>query len=48
MPELPGAERRGPAAYASDMREALQGASTLILISGHPTGRRLEEHATAE
>ncbi|MFF2995436.1 NAD(P)H-binding protein [Streptomyces sp. NPDC057950] len=49
MPELPGARRRGPAAYgdASAMREALEGASTLILVSGHRTGRRLEEHATA-
>jgi uncharacterized protein YbjT (DUF2867 family) len=49
MPELPGAQRRGPAAYAdaADMRKALQGASTLILVSAHRTGRRLEEHATA-
>ncbi|MCA2223118.1 NAD(P)H-binding protein [Nonomuraea aurantiaca] len=49
LPELPSAQRRGPAAYAdaSDMREALEGASTLILVSGHRTGRRLEEHATA-
>lgn len=49
MPELPGAQGRGPAAYAdaSDMRKALEGASTLILVSGHRTGRRLEEHATA-
>jgi NAD(P)H dehydrogenase (quinone) len=29
------------------MRKALEGASTLILVSGHRTGRRLEEHATA-
>ncbi|MFD8393710.1 NAD(P)H-binding protein [Streptomyces sp. NPDC059680] len=49
MPELPGAQRRGPAAYAdaADMRRALEGASTLILVSGHRTDRRLEEHATA-
>jgi uncharacterized protein YbjT (DUF2867 family) len=49
MPELPGAQRRGLAAYAeaADMRRALEGASTLILVSGHRTGRRLEEHATA-
>ncbi|MEW2512803.1 NAD(P)H-binding protein [Streptomyces sp. NPDC046870] len=49
LPELPGAQRRGPAAYAdaSDMRKALEGAATLILVSGHRTGRRLEEHATA-
>ncbi|MFJ9562354.1 NAD(P)H-binding protein [Streptomyces fuscichromogenes] len=49
MPDLPGAQRRGPAAYADAdaMRKALQGASTLILVSGHRTGRRLEEHATA-
>ncbi|MCQ6249192.1 NAD(P)H-binding protein [Streptomyces malaysiensis] len=49
IPELPGAERRGPAAYAdaSAMRAALAGASTLVLVSGRPLGRRLEEHATA-
>lgn len=49
IPELPGAQRRGPASYAdaSGMRKALEGASTLILVSGHRTGRRLEEHATA-
>ncbi|MFF4895262.1 NAD(P)H-binding protein [Streptomyces sp. NPDC001068] len=49
MPGLPGARRRGPAGYgdASAMREALEGASTLVLVSGHRTGRRLEEHATA-
>jgi NAD(P)H dehydrogenase (quinone) len=29
------------------MRAALKDASTLILVSGHRTGRRLEEHATA-
>lgn len=45
---LPGAERRGPAAYDDEpaMRRALAGASTLVLVSGRPTGRRLEEHAT--
>ncbi|MDV3125783.1 NAD(P)H-binding protein [Mycobacterium sp. 21AC1] len=49
LPELTGAQRRGPAEYADTaaMRRALEGASTLILISGHPTGRRLEEHASA-
>ncbi|MFJ5643897.1 NAD(P)H-binding protein [Streptomyces sp. NPDC093223] len=49
MPELPGARRRGPAAYgdAAAMRATLAGASTLVLVSGHRTGRRLEEHATA-
>lgn len=48
LPELPGAQRRGPASYADagDMRKALSGASTLVLVSGHRTGRRLEEHAT--
>lgn len=48
LPDLVGAQRRGPAEYAdaAAMRQALEGASTLILISGHPTGRRLEEHAT--
>lgn len=49
LPELPGAGRRGPAAYADEpaMRAALDGATTLVLVSGRPTGRRLEEHATA-
>ncbi|WP_369221349.1 NAD(P)H-binding protein [Streptomyces sp. R39] len=49
MPELPGAQRRGPAAYADAcaMRKALEGASTLVLVSAHRTGRRLEEHASA-
>ncbi|MBW0103022.1 NAD(P)H-binding protein [Pseudonocardia sp. KRD291] len=49
LPELPGTERRGPAGYAdaAAMRAALDGASTLVLVSGRPTGRRLEEHATA-
>lgn len=49
LPELPGAERRGPAAYDEheNMRHALDGASTLVLVSSHPTGRRLEEHAAA-
>lgn len=48
LPELPGAQHRGPAAYADEsaMRAALEGASTLVLVSGRPTGRRLEEHAT--
>lgn len=49
IPELPHAQRRGPAAYDDEaaMRRALEGASTLVLVSGHPTGRRLEEHAAA-
>ncbi|WP_338596672.1 NAD(P)H-binding protein [Saccharopolyspora sp. SCSIO 74807] len=49
LPELPFAEKRGPAAYddAAAMRSALDGASTLVLISSHPTGKRLEEHASA-
>jgi NAD(P)H dehydrogenase (quinone) len=49
IPELPRTERRGPAAYAdaTAMRKALEGASSLVLVSGHRTGRRLEEHATA-
>ena len=49
MPELPGAQHRGPAAYAdaSAMRKAIEGASTLVLVSGNLSGRRLEEHATA-
>lgn len=47
--ELPGAHARGPAAYDDEpaMRAALDGASTMVLVSGRPTGRRLEEHATA-
>jgi NAD(P)H dehydrogenase (quinone) len=47
LPELPGARHRGPAAYADGaaMRAAVEGASTLVLVSGRPTGRRLEEHA---
>lgn len=49
LPDLPGAERRGPAAYddAAAMGKALTGASTLVLVSAHRTGRRLEEHANA-
>ncbi len=49
LPELPGAQHRGPAAYddAAAMRTALDGADTLVLISSHPTGKRLEEHASA-
>ncbi|NYH77629.1 uncharacterized protein YbjT (DUF2867 family) [Actinopolyspora biskrensis] len=49
LPELVGAEPRGPAHYddKAAMRQALRGASTLVLISSHPTGKRLEEHATA-
>ncbi|GAB2752516.1 SDR family oxidoreductase [Salinifilum aidingensis] len=49
VPELPGAEVRGPAVYDDEpaMRAALEGASTLVLISSHPTGKRLEEHAAA-
>ncbi|GAB3545051.1 uncharacterized protein YbjT (DUF2867 family) [Actinopolyspora lacussalsi] len=49
LPELPGARHRGPASYDDTpaMRDALRGASTLVLISSHPTGKRLEEHASA-
>lgn len=49
LPDLPGAQHRGPAVYddAAAMRTALDGASTLVLISSHPTGKRLEEHACA-
>ena len=49
LPELPGAQHRGPAVYddAEAMQQALTGADTLVLISSHPTGKRLEEHATA-
>jgi uncharacterized protein YbjT (DUF2867 family) len=49
IPELAGAQRRGPAAYDDGpaMRQALTGADTLVLVSSRPTGRRLEEHAAA-
>lgn len=49
LPKLANAQHRGPAEYSDSaaMRRALDGASALILISGHPTGRRLEEHASA-
>ena len=48
MPQLPGAARRGPAAYdnAPAMQEALTGVSDLLLVSASLSGRRLEEHAT--
>jgi len=48
LAQLANAQRRGPAVYSDSeaMRRALQGATTLVLISGHPTGRRLEEHAS--
>jgi NAD(P)H dehydrogenase (quinone) len=48
LPDLPGARHCGPAAYAdrSAIRTAVEGATTLVLVSGRPTGRRLEEHAT--
>ena len=48
MPDLPHAERRGGVEYADGegMRRALDGASTLILVSGNLSGRRLAEHAT--
>lgn len=48
MPQLAGAERRGPAAYdqAEAMQEALTGVSDLLLVSASLSGRRLEEHAT--
>jgi NAD(P)H dehydrogenase (quinone) len=49
LPELPGAERRGPAAYddRAAMRTAVRGADTLFLVSASLSGRRLEEHTTA-
>jgi NAD(P)H dehydrogenase (quinone) len=39
---IPGGERRGPTAYAdaAAMRKALEGASTLILVSEHVPDRR--------
>lgn len=49
LPTLTGAQHRGPASYddTEAMRVALEGATTLILVSSHPTGKRLEEHAHA-
>ncbi|NMO92993.1 NAD(P)H-binding protein [Actinomycetospora sp. TBRC 11914] len=48
LPRYPGTEHRGPAAYddRAAMRDAVAGATTVVLVSGRPTGRRLEEHAT--
>lgn len=48
MPDLPGADRRGPAAYveAEAMQQALSGVTDLLLVSASLSGRRLEEHAT--
>ena len=49
LPHHPHAEPRGPAAYDDHaaMSRSLAGADTLLLISGHLSGRRLEEHSTA-
>lgn len=49
LPHHPHAEPRGPAAYDDHaaMSRALAGADVLLLVSGHLSGRRLEEHATA-
>jgi NAD(P)H dehydrogenase (quinone) len=49
VPAVLGAQVRGPASYsdAAAMRQAFEGASTMVLVSGAPTGQRLEEHATA-
>lgn len=49
LPDLRRAVPRGPAAYddTDAMRAALQGAGTLVLISGHLSGRRLAEHTGA-
>lgn len=49
LPALTGAQHRGPASYddTDAMCAALDGATTLVLISSHPTGKRLEEHARA-
>lgn len=48
LSEQAKAQRRGPAEYSDGaaMRQALEGASTLVLVSGRLSGRRLEEHAT--
>lgn len=49
IPDLSGTEKRGPAAYDEfdAMRNAVHGASTLLLISGRLSGRRFEEHVIA-
>ena len=48
MPDLPSAERRGGVEYADGpaVRAACDGVSTLVLVSGNLSGRRLSEHAT--
>lgn len=49
LPELPGAQHRGPAPYgdAAAMRAALEGVRTFFLVSGGLSPRRFEEHACA-
>ena len=49
VPDLPGAQARGPAAYDDHdaMARACEGAGTLLLVSASLSGRRLEEHSTA-
>lgn len=49
LPHQPHAEPRGPAAYGDHaaMSRALAGADVLLLVSGHLSGHRLQEHATA-
>ncbi|MBF6135029.1 NAD(P)H-binding protein [Nocardia otitidiscaviarum] len=48
-PTYSNVQRRGPAEYSdgNTMREALDGAETMVLVSGRLSGRRLEDHATA-
>jgi len=49
LPHHPHAEPRGPTSYGDHaaMSRAVAGADTLFLVSGHLSGRRLEEHVTA-
>lgn len=49
LPDLPGAQARGPAAYDDHdaMARACAGAGTLLLVSASLSGRRLAEHAAA-
>jgi NAD(P)H dehydrogenase (quinone) len=48
MPDLPGAERRGPAAYddTGAMSVALAGADVVLVVSASLSGHRLHEHAS--
>ncbi|MFF8831925.1 SDR family oxidoreductase [Streptomyces sp. NPDC015131] len=49
LPDLPGAEKAGPAPYGDGeaMRRALDGADTLLLVSAHESADRVQQHRTA-